>query len=347
MNKNPLVLWLRNHLFASALNISLTVLVLFLALLVLPFLISWFFIDSTVIGTAEDCRQNSGACWAFVVEKYKLILVWRYPRDQLWRPILSLLFFLGSIIYVSNFKKWNRYTPVIFFVGTALTLYLLYGGLFLPVVEIRFWGGLILTIFLTAVGLFFAYPIAILLALGRRSNLPAIRTISTLYIEIIRGVPLISLLFMASVMLPFVIPTEWTLGKLTRAQLAIVMFASAYQAEVIRGGLQGINRGQYEAIKSLGLSYWQGNFLIVLPQALKIVIPPTMNTFIAVFLDTSLLIIISMFDLMGTAKASLTDYQWLGFSSEAYIFIAVIYFIFCFSIARYSISLEKKLKTTH
>jgi len=211
-------------------------------------------------------------------------------------------------------------------------------------VENTRWGGLPLTLILSTFGIAFAFPIGILLALGRRSRMPAIKAMCVAYIELIRGVPLISLLFMSSVMLPLFLPEGFSIDKLLRAQLAIIFFAAAYVAEIVRGGLQAIPKGQYEGAESIGLSYWQQTRKVVLPQALKVVIPPLVSTFIALFKDTSLVVIIGIFDLTQAAKAALADPAWTGFGVEAYLFIGLIYFVFCYSISRYSRALELDLK---
>jgi len=224
----------------------------------------------------------------------------------------------------------------------------MWGGVFgLTHVENSRWGGLPLTLILSTFGIALAFPLGVLLALGRRSNMPAIKTLCVVYIELIRGVPLISLLFMSAVMLPLFLPEGITIDKLLRAQVAIILFAAAYMAETVRGGLQAIPKGQFEGADSLGLTYWQQMRLIVLPQALKIVIPPLVGLFIALFKDTSLVVIIGIFDLTQAAKAALVDRAWSGFSVEVYIFISAIYFVFCYSMSKYSQSLEKRLATEH
>ena len=214
------------------------------------------------------------------------------------------------------------------------------GVLGLPYVENERWGGLILTLLLTTFGVAFAFPLSILLALGRRSDMPVIRGLCVGYIELIRGVPLISLLFMASVMLPLFLPHGVTIDKLLRAQIAMIMFAAAYLAEVVRGGLQAIPKGQYDAAHALALPYWRRTYLIILPQALRISVPPLMNTFIAFFKDTSLVLIIGLFDLLSTVKISLNEPAWTGFGVEAYLFASIVYFVFCYSMSRYSKGLE-------
>jgi general L-amino acid transport system permease protein len=220
----------------------------------------------------------------------------------------------------------------------------MWGGVFgLSHVENERWGGLILTLLLSTFGIGLAFPLAILLALGRRSTMPLIRVLSTGYIEIVRGVPLISVLFMASVMLPLFLPGGFAIDKLLRAQLAMILFAAAYLAEVVRGGLQALPRGQEEAAQALGLSYWQRHRFVILPQALRIAIPPMVNTFIGFFKDTSLVVIIGLFDLLTTIKVSLNEPAWTGFGVEAYFFAALVYFIFCYPMSRYSQALERGL----
>jgi len=214
---------------------------------------------------------------------------------------------------------------------------------FLPFVEQERWGGLPLTLILATFGIALAFPLSILVALGRRSSMPAIRIICVAYVELIRGVPLISVLFMASVMFPLFLPEGVTIDKLLRAQVAIILFAAAYLAEVVRGGLQAIPKGQYEAADALGLGYWQKTGLIILPQALRICIPPLVGTFIGLFKDTSLVTIIGLYDLLGAAKASIVEPHWVGFGVEAYLFISLIYFVFCFAMSKYSQNLEGEL----
>jgi general L-amino acid transport system permease protein len=213
----------------------------------------------------------------------------------------------------------------------------------LSYVETGLWGGLPVTMILATYGLLFAFPYGILLALGRRSNLPLVKGLCVGFIELIRGVPLISLLIMASVMLPLFLPSGTTIDKFLRAQVAVILFAGAYIAEVIRGGLQSLPKGQFEAADALGLNYVQKTGLIILPQALRVVIPPLINTFIGFFKDTSLVLIIGIFDFLNTANQALVDPNWAGFPGEVYLFAAFVYFIFCFSMSRYSKYLETEL----
>jgi len=250
----------------------------------------------------------------------------------------ATLFVAGAIAFALIVQ--GTYKRVAVFAAHPIVDELLGGVLGLPFVSQERWGGLPVTLILATFGLAFGFPLGILVALGRRSKLPAIRSLCVLYVELIRGVPLISLLFMASVMFPLFMPDGFNIDKLLRAQIAIVLFAGAYLAEVVRGGLQAVPRGQHEAAEAIGLSYWQKNALIVLPQAIRHVIPPLVNTFIAFFKDTSLVLIIGIFDLLTTAKTAVIDPAWQQFSVEVYIFVAIIYFAFCFAMSRYSRHLE-------
>ncbi|MCQ9615492.1 amino acid ABC transporter permease [Paenalcaligenes niemegkensis] len=337
--------WLRQNLFATPANTVLTILVIWLLLMAIPALIEWGLIKANFTAdSAQECRETGGACWAFIVEKHRLILFGIYPYDEQWRPLVASLILI-ALIYMSCLRRfWKPSLALVWTVGLVAFWILMRGGVFgLSLVENSRWGGLPLTLMLSTFGLAFAFPFGVLLALGRRSELPAVKAICVVYIELIRGVPLISLLFMSSVMLPLFMPEGFSIDKLLRAQIAIIMFAAAYIAETVRGGLQAIPKGQYEGAESIGLSYWQTMRKIVLPQALKVVIPPLVSIFISLFKDTSLVVIIGIFDLTQAAKAALADAAWRGFSTEAYLFIAAIYFVFCYSISRYSQSLEKSL----
>jgi general L-amino acid transport system permease protein len=249
---------------------------------------------------------------------------------------------IGLWVFSAIRVFWKWWLLLVWLFGLVTIGGLMWGGAFgLPYVENERWGGLILTLLLSTFGVAFAFPLSILLALGRRSELPVIRALCVGYIELIRGVPLISVLFMASVMLPLFLPSGVTIDKMVRAQLAIVMFAAAYLAEVIRGGLQAIPKGQYDAAHALALPYWRRTGLIILPQALRLSVPPLVNTFIALFKDTSLVLIIGLFDLLSTIKVSLTEPAWNGFGIEAYVFASLVYFAFCFAMSRYSKSFER------
>jgi general L-amino acid transport system permease protein len=340
--------WLRVNLFGGVFNTILTLLALYLLARTIPPLVEWAFIDAVWSApNGRACRapggQEAGACWAFIGEKLRFILFGRYPYDQHWRPLAVVLIFIAMIAASCNRRLWGRWLLAIWLLGLGAVGVLMWGGVFgLPYVETLLWSGLPLTLILAVVGMASGFPLGVALALGRRSQLPAVRAICVAYIELVRGVPLITVLFMASVMLPLFLPTGMTIDKLLRAQVAFILFSAAYLAEIVRGGLQAIPKGQIEAADSLGLGYWRRTRLIVLPQALSLVIPPLVNTFIGTFKDTALVIVIGLFDLLGTVNAALTDAEWQGFSAEAYIFAAAIYFAFCFFMSRYSVMLERE-----
>ncbi len=339
--------WMRENLFSSVGNALLTVLGLYLLWRILPPLVDWTLIQS--VWSTDDpavCKAAEGACWALITQKYRFILFGLYPFEEQWRPALATALFIvaGAITAVPAF--WRRALIGLWVFVAVVCAVLMWGGVFgLPFVENAKWGGLPLTLILAVVGIAAAFPLSIVLALGRRSELPAIRAVCTGFIELIRGVPLISVLFMASVMFPLFLPEGVTIDKLLRALAGIALFTAAYLAEAVRGGLQSIPRGQYEAAEALGLTYWQKTGLIILPQALKISIPPIVNQFISMFKDTSLVIIIGLFDLLTTAKAALSDPPWRPFYIESYLFAALIYWMFSFFMSRYSLYLERRLET--
>jgi general L-amino acid transport system permease protein len=348
--------WMRANLFSSPLNVLLTVLSVGILAYMIPPLIEWAFLDATWLGTTrEPCNtadgaDREGACWTIVNARFAQYMYGFYPADERWRVNLAFLLLFGSIFALLldgvPYKKWIAvFLFVIYpFVGFAL----FYGGMFgLEEVETRLWGGLMLTLIIATVGIVTSVPFGILLALGRRSDLPIIRIMCVTFIEFVRAVPLITVLFMSSVMLPLFLPVGVNFDKLMRAVVGFALFAAAYMAEVVRGGLQAIPRGQYEGAKALGLGYWKMMGLIVLPQALRIVIPGMVNTFIGLFKDTSLVLIIGLYDLLGIVQASTHDAQWRGLAKEAYAFAAATYFVFCFAMSRYSMYLERKLHTGH
>ena len=340
--------WLRANLFDGVFNTLLTLVALYLLARTIPRFLRWALIDATWrAANGAACRGASGhatgACWAFVGDKLRFILFGRFPYEAQWRPLVVVVLFVALILASCDRRLWGRRLIVMWLLGLAAIGILMWGGVFgLAFVDTDLWSGLPLTLILAVVGMAAAFPFGILLALGRRSELPAVRAICVAYIELVRGVPLITVLFMASVMLPLFLPGEMTIDKLLRAQVAFILFAAAYLAEVIRGGLQAIPKGQIEAADALGLGYWRRTRLIVLPQALALVIPPLVNTFIGTFKDTSLVIIIGLFDLLGTVNAALSDPNWQGFNVEAYLVAAAIYFSFCFFMSRYSQMLERE-----
>ena len=336
--------WVRANLFSSVFNSFLTVVTIYVLWKIVPGLIRWAFIDSSWTTTGAECRVAGGACWSIVTKNLRFIIFGFFPYEWQWRPLLAMIILFTLLIFSRNRRYWKKWLGYLWLVGLFVMGLLLKGGLFgLPSVESTKWSGLPLTLLLSVFGLTAAYPLGVLLALGRQSRMPAIKSLSVVYIETIRGVPLISLLFMSSVMFPLFLPEGITINNILRAQVAIILFTAAYIAEVVRGGLQAISRGQYEAAESLGLNYYQKMRLIILPQALKIVIPPSVGILISAFKDTSLVVIIGLFDLLKTTQATLSDPRWMGFSVEAYIFIALIYFTGCFSMSSYSRRLEREL----
>jgi len=335
--------WLRENFFPDPVTGAVTLVLAILLWKIVPPFFDWAFLDAVWRPDARACREASGACWGFIAEKHRFILFGTYPFEQHWRPAAAtiLLIFLWGISLVRALWRW--WLALVWLAGLSVIGVLMWGGVLgLPHVESGRWGGLILTLLLASFGIAFAFPLSILLALGRRSDLPVIRALCVGYIELIRGVPLISVLFMASVMLPLFLPSGVTMDKLLRAQIALILFAAAYFAEVVRGGLQAIPTTQYEAAKAIGFGYWGQMRFVVLPQALRIAVPPLVNTCIGFFKDTSLVLIIGLFDLLTTIKVSMTDPRWAGFGVEAYLFAALVYFLFCFAMSLYSRRLEAK-----
>ena len=340
--------WLRQSLFSSATNTGLTLLALLLMYLALPGAIDWLLLDAAWTGTDRSDCTGEGACWVFINARFSQFIYGFYPEPERWRVdvTFALLFAVLAALTVPGVpgKRWVAGVSLAAF--PVLGFALLYGGVFgLSQVETALWGGLMLTLVIATVGIVASLPIGIILALGRRSQMPVLRALATGFIEFWRGIPLITVLFMASVMLPLFLPEGVNFDKLVRAFIGVALFQSAYMAEVVRGGLQAIPRGQYEAAHALGLSYWKTMGLIVLPQALKYSIPGIVNTFIALFKDTTLVLIIGLFDLLGIVQAALSDPKWLGYSVEGYIFAGFGYWIFCFGMSRYSQHLERRFQT--
>ena len=336
--------WVTHNLFNGVFNSILTIVTLFFLWKVVPPLVRWAFIDSAWHTTGQACRQAAGACWSVVSMNYRFILFGFYPYGQQWRPFLAMTILFGLLFYSRNRNHWKKPLAYAWIIGLFTMGLLMKGGLFgLKPVESTQWGGLPLTLLLAVFGLTAAYPLGVILALGRRSKMPGVKVLCILYIELIRGVPLISLLFMSAIIFPLFLPEGVTFNKILRAQVAIILFTAAYIAEVVRGGLQAMSRGQYEAAESIGLNYYLTMRLVILPQALKIVIPPTVSILISAFKDTSLVVIIALFDLLKTTQTVLSNPEWMGFSREAYVVIAILYFLGCFSMSNYSRKLEREL----
>ncbi len=340
--------WIRENLFNSPINSLLTVICLYGLYRFFPPLFKWAFLESVWRTGGDECKNIDGACWSVVTENIRFIIFGFFPYEEHWRPLLAMIVLFGLLFISQNRRFWNRNLIVVWTAGLFTMGLLMKGGLFgLQSVDSSQWSGLPLTLILSVFGLTAAYPLGVILALGRQSKLRGIKTLCILYIELIRGVPLISLLFMSSVIFPLFLPEGVTIDKILRAMVAIILFTAAYIAEVVRGGLQAIALGQYEAAQSLGLNYYQQMRLIVLPQALKIVIPPSVSILISAFKDTSLVVIIALYEILKTTQSRLSDPEWMGFSVEAYIFLAILYFLGCFSMSSYSRRLEKEMAYEH
>jgi len=336
--------WMRNNLFNGWFNSILTLVTVFFLWKIVPPLFRWAFLDSLWSTTGHACREATGACWSIITTNLRFIIFGFFPYDQQWRPLLAMFILFGLLFYSRDRNHWSKYLGYGWILGLFVMGLLMKGGIFgLESVESTQWGGLPLTLLLSVFGLTAAYPLGVLLALGRQSKMRAVKLLCVLYIELIRGVPLISLLFMSSIIFPLFLPEGITINKILRAQVAIILFTGAYIAEVVRGGLQGMSRGQYEAAESMGLNYYLTMRLVILPQALKIVIPPTVSILISAFKDTSLVVIIALWDLLKTTQSVLSNPEWMGFSREAYLFIAILYFLGCFSMSNYSRKLEREL----
>ncbi len=341
--------WARSNLFSSWFNTLLTLAALYLLYITIPPLVKWAVIDADFAGSTRDACTGEGACWIFIKVRFFQFMFGFYPSGEYWRAVCAFLLIGGLVVYllVDNSPKKGWVIGFTVFVYPVIAFFLFYGGLGLEVIDTHKWGGLMLTLIISTIGMFFALPFGIILALGRQSSMPVAKSVCVVFIELWRGVPLITILFMSSVMLPIFMPEQLEIDKLARALIGIVFFQSAYMAEVIRGGLQAMPKGQYEAADALGLGYWQAMLLIILPQALKTVIPGIVNTFIALFKDTTLVLIIGLFDILAIVQSAFTDPKWLGFSKEGYLFAAAVFWVFCFSMSRYSQHLERKLHTGH
>ncbi|GAB2187113.1 amino acid ABC transporter permease [Roseibium sp. LAB1] len=353
--------WMRQNLFSSIGNTVLTVIGILIAYSLIAPLIQFALIDAVWSGeNREACLAqdggHAGACWAYVEAYFPQFIYGRYPTEEIWR--VNVVYFLFAVLLVPlaipgvPFKKINA---ILFLVVFPIVAYFLLTGLvigdavILPIVETAVWGGLLVTLVIAVTGIVASLPLGIALALGRRSKMPIIKMVSIIFIEFWRGVPLITVLFMSSVMLPLFLPEGVTFDKLLRVLIGVTLFSAAYMAEVVRGGLQAIPKGQYEGAMALGLRFWPMMYLIILPQALKLVIPGIVNTFIGLFKDTTLVLIVGMFDLLGQIQSSFTDPTWSTPSTghTGYLFAAMVFWTFCFGMSRYSIFMENKLHTGH
>ncbi|MDB4026712.1 amino acid ABC transporter permease [Candidatus Thioglobus sp.] len=359
------VLWLRTNLFSSWINSALTLASLYLLYIMIPPLLDWMIFNasfsfgtvnlfgfdikfSEAMATNQNCGRE-GACWPYIYEKLYMYTYGFYPRTETWRP--NIVFGLTALLFVivplvKHYKHKNRVTLSLIILYPLVSYVLIAGGfgILMPVSTDQ-WGGLLLTLIIASVGIIVSFPIGVLLALGRQSNLKVIKLFSTLFIEFIRAVPLITILFMASFVLPLFLESGNYFDKLLRALIGIALFQAAYFAEVVRGGLQAIPRGQYEAADAIGLSYFQKNVLIILPQALKISIPNIVGSSISLFKDTTLVLIIGLFDMLAMVNLTSNDPYWLGRETEGFVFVTIVMWAILYTMSRYSRKLELRFNT--
>jgi len=339
---------LNKNINSNNLNALLTLFTIFIIIKSIPPMLEWFILDANFVGSSKEDCTGDGACWVFIKVWFNRFMYGLYPDAEQWRintAFLILFATVGVSFFVSE-KLKKYFILFLLFIFPFLGIKLISGGSFgLEYVESAAWGGLSLTFIISAFAILFCFPIGVILALGRRSSLPAIKYISIGFIELWRGVPLITVLFMSAVMFPMFLPDGTFIDKLIRVLIAITLFEAAYMAEVVRGGLQALPKGQYEAAKSLGMGYWRMNALIILPQALKLVIPGIANTLLALVKDTPLIFVVGLMELAGMIGLAKTNPKWLGMAMEGYVFAGLVFWIICYAMSRYSQNLEKKLKT--
>ena len=334
----------RRRLFATPLDAVITLACCWVLVRVAEPLMRWFVIDATFRGTTRADCTGGGACWVFIRARLGQFIYGFYPVDQRWRVdlVAVLVIACAALLAVKRLPHRGALAAGLAVVMPPLVLFLFYGGFGLPVVETRDWGGLMLTLFIAVYAGLLAVPLGILLALGRQSRLPAIRTLAVTFIEFWRGVPIIAVIFLASLILPLIVPSGIGVDRLARAVIGLALVIAAYMAEAVRGGLQATPKEQYEAATALGLRYPATTVLIVLPQALRIALPAMTNEFIALLKNTSLVLIVSILDLLGVAQAALADPAWVGMTLEAYVFAGAIYWLLCFALSRASLRLERR-----
>ena len=333
---------------STTFNAVLTLLIIFIFFKYTPPLLNWLIFDADFVGSAKEDCTSGGACWVFVKVWFKRFMYGMYPNPEQWRintAFFILFVLIGAAFFVP--PKYKKYIILfMLFIYPIIGIKLISGGIFgLKWIETGAWGGLSLTLIVSAFALILCFPIGMFLALGRRSELPAIKYSSIGFIEIWRGVPLITVLFMSAVMFPMFLPDGTYMDKLMRVIIAITLFEAAYMAEVIRGGLQALPRGQYDAAKSLGMGYWRLHLLVILPQALKLVIPGIANTFLALVKDTPLIFVVGLLELAGMIGLAKTNPKWLGMAIEGYVFAGLVFWVICYAMSRYSQRLEKRLST--
>jgi general L-amino acid transport system permease protein len=330
-------------LFGSPLNAFLTIVFGTLLVVTLPPMVRWAVLDAVLLDPDPNaCRATSGACWSFIYAKSGQLLFGIYPVEERWRPAVVCLLILALLGWSVRPASWAPRLLALWLGALGLIVWFMSGGLGLSEIPTSAWGGLPVTLILTVVAIGVAFPVGILLALARRSAMPAVRISAVVAIETVRGLPLLSILFVASIMLPLFLPEALLPDKFVRALVALTLFAAAYLAEVIRGGLQAIPKGQYEAAAALGLPFWRTHYLVILPQAIKVVIPALANTIIVMIKNTSLVLVVGLFDLISSGKAALADPAWPSPAAETFLFIGAIFFALSFSFARFADFLERR-----
>ena len=343
--KGP-IRWILNNLVSSPFDVIFSLLILAFLYITVPPFVTWAIIDANFIGTSKAACSGDGACWVFIIHKMDFFIYGFYPESEIYRINCMFALFIIFILLFKYTGKSFKTKIAVFSIFPIISYFLLTGGSFgLAEVSTDKWGGLMLTLVISSIGIVFSMPIGIILALGRQSQMPIIKSLSVVYIEFIRGVPLITILFMGSVLLPMFFPEGMSFDKLLRVLIVVTLFQAAYIAEVIRGGLQAIPKGQYEAADSEGLSYWQKTIVVILPQAIKVAIPNLVGNAIGLFKDTTLVLIIGLFDLLTMVGLTSADSHWTGFVTEGYVFVTLIFLIFCSSLSRYSKVLENRLNT--
>lgn len=361
VSESGVIGWLRYNLFSSWWDTLLTLVAIYVLYLIIPPFLNWAVFDAiwqfspaVIAGEKQpqfaDCTAvGSGACWIFVRARFWQFVFGFYPEDERWRVVLTFILLVGSVYGLLSQRITNKKPVAIFFfaIFPFVAFFLLHGGLGLPEVPTSRWGGIMLTLIIAGIGILFSLPLGILLALGRRSQLPIVHLLCVLFIEFARGVPLVTILFMANIMLPLFLPPQIEPDILLRILVGVTMFASAYMAEVIRGGLQALPKGQYEGAMAMGLGYWQMMRLVIMPQALRVAIPGIVNNFISLTQDTTLVAIVGLYDFLNIVRAGSRDSNWIGTEMEGYVFCAFIYWVFCFAMSRYSMHIERKLHTGH
>lgn len=351
-HKIGLMLWIRENLFPGPFSGFLSVVALLFLVWIAFNIVDWAVINAVFIGNSKEvCDATSGACWIFIKNRFSQLMTGLYfasHPEEMWRPIISLLLLVvfGSLFFIKKFKYKIKLGFFMILIFPFIIFAILHGKwLGLPVADSSQWGGFLLTIILAIVGAVVALPLGILLALGRTSNLPVIKKFCVIFIEFWRGSPLILILFMASILLPLFLPSNVDLNKVLRALVGISLFQSAYVAEAIRGGLNSIDKGQFEGADSIGLNYFYKNVFVILPQALKVSIPSIVNSFIGLFKDTSLVSIIGLSDFVNIARFVSRSVEWRGYDAEAYVFVALVFGFCCYAMSKYSQHLERRFNT--